>query len=961
MATIEEIMQYGNNRENFDKLVDLCIGEHVVPYIGAGLSDFANKKDGFSDKFYTWWKYLSIHYEACFNKELADNADLYKTADQIEEAEGQDNFHENIRITYGGDLTDDKWDVILDKAKEEAISVIPVLFNGPIITTNFDQILEKIHNPSLPVYLPHEAEALKKMKNVVKGRKHSIYKVHGSVSDVNQIVFTGKSYDKAYQPDSELVKTLSDFYKGFCFLFLGSSLKMSEKEIDKSIKLWAQLTNTGMFHFAILEEPSDFETRQGELQKQNIKPIFFPKGQFDTIKIILSEIIKRKKSVFGKIPEYKSEFVGRRIILDEIEKHFENSNYSFFALTGTGGVGKTRIMREYAYEKQKTQSYKDIVWFNAVSKDSVHAGIYQFAEKEKLINENVNEKPEEIFKKVKDWMAKNDDWLFLLDNVEDYKDIEELLSIESDVAKNGKRHFFITSRKTRFPFIHKAVDIFAEKESQDFLQSYTNIETNEFSEKIAEKLGHLPLALEQAAAYIKTNNVDYQDYFNELEKSLEILKQGDTEGRALSVEATWNISMRMIESEESRQLLNLCAFFAPVNIHCSWFREASEQLHLYPSLQGKIKNEEEYKKILDELADYSLVRLENDKISIHRLTQEAIKNSLKNEEELIEICVQIMDKQRFYDYSTLKFHNDFMEMSEHIIMILKEYKKETVENAGLYHFLGRGFYELGDYSQALKWHNKALAIREKILDKEHLDTATTYHSIGATYGKQGNHDRASEYKEKAKVIREKVLGKMHPDTAATYNNIAENYRVQSDYEYALEYYGKALDIFEKYLGIAHPNTAFVCNNIGEIYFEQGNYDSALEYHKKALNIREKVLGKAHPDTATTYNNMAVVYDAQGDYDYALEYYEKSLNIREKVLGKTHPNTATTYNNLGVFFNNQGNYDHALDYYKKSFAIRKETLGEAHPRTKVTLNNMKTTYKASGKPEPFEEWLKNQMK
>ena len=79
-----------------------------------------------------------------------------------------------------------------------------------------------------------------------------------------------------------------------------------------------------------------------------------------------------------------------------------------------------------------------------------------------------------------------------------------------------------------------------------------------------------------------------------------------------------------------------------------------------------------------------------------------------------------------------------------------------------------------------------------------------------------------------------------------------------------------------------------------------------------------MLGKEHPSTAATYNNMANVYYSQGDYPKSLEFYEKALKIAEKVLGKEHPKTNITFNNLAI------------------------------------------TYEKSGNPQPFEEWLKEQM-
>lgn len=1013
--TIEEIKNIANNRENFEKLVDLCIGEYVVPYIGAGLSDFANRKAGFSDKFYTWWKYLSIHYYDCFYEKLENDADLYKTADQIEES-GKERFYENIRTTYGYYLSDNEWEIILEKSKDEAISVIPKLFNGPIITTNFDQILEKVHNSALSVYLPHDIDALKNLKNVVKARKHSIYKVHGSVSDVNKIVFTGKSYDKAYQSNSELVKTLSDFYKGFCFLFLGSSLKMSEKEIDRSIKLWTQLTNTGMSHFAILEYPDDLKTRQDELEKQNIKPIFFPKGRFDLIKTILSEILKRKESAFGKIPKYKSEFIGRKDILDTIEQHLRKSDYSAFALvdsafalTGTGGVGKTRIMREYAYEKQGKQEYKRVVWFNAVSKAAIEIGLYQFAEGEELITKGAKEAPEKIFEKVKNWMIKNNDWLFLLDNVEDYKDIEKLLSIEANVPIKGKRHFIITSRKSKLPIPRKVIGVFEKSESQDFLFSYTKLEPDNYSEKIADKLGYLPLALEQAAAYIKkirqsNHKFNYKSYLLELENSFEILKKGDTESRTLSIEATWNISMRMIENEESKQLLNLCSFFAPDNIDCKWFRDANNQLQSYPELQLKFQNKIEYPALLEELSEYSLVYLTNENISTHRLTQDAVKRALSHDEQVkcLKTCVLLMDALRFNIIPSAESRLRFNQMASHINTLLEStILVESKEVANLNSFLGNGVRELfADYQAALNYHTISLTILTKIFGDKTIETALANHNVGRDLYEQGDYPACLEYYIKARDIREEQLDCNDIDISKSNNDLGLAYHKIGDYDAALRCYNRALEIKEFIFGKEHSETASLYNNIGLVHYRQGDCDKALYFNQKALNIRIEEFGienvyvaishndigviyceqgcykkalnsfrnalaiwrivyghkQEHSDIAMSYNNIGFVLIKLGQYERALDKLFIALEMRKRILKEDHPYTAKTQNNIGLAYLLQGDYERALDFFLDAYFIQEKRLAKNHADTANTLSNMRDAYERTNTLIPFDNWL-----
>jgi len=78
----------------------------------------------------------------------------------------------------------------------------------------------------------------------------------------------------------------------------------------------------------------------------------------------------------------------------------------------------------------------------------------------------------------------------------------------------------------------------------------------------------------------------------------------------------------------------------------------------------------------------------------------------------------------------------------------------------------------GYYAKALKWHQKALNLKEKTLGKEHPSIAITYNNITGIYYNQGTYSKALECYQKALDISEKMLSKEHPNTARTHNNIA---------------------------------------------------------------------------------------------------------------------------------------------------------------------------------------------
>ncbi|CAF5104007.1 unnamed protein product, partial [Rotaria magnacalcarata] len=227
------------------------------------------------------------------------------------------------------------------------------------------------------------------------------------------------------------------------------------------------------------------------------------------------------------------------------------------------------------------------------------------------------------------------------------------------------------------------------------------------------------------------------------------------------------------------------------------------------------------------------------------------------------------------------------------------------DRALIYHMLGhlkgqQAYHNMGEYSKALKYHEKSLKIKEISLPPTRPSLATSYHSIGIVYDRMGEYSKALEYYEKSHKIREKAQPANHPDFAATYSQFGRVYRGLKEYSKALSYFEKCLEICKKTLPEKHPYLAITYSNIGDVHRLMGDCERALAFHHKALNIQENV--NCNPlQCATTYMNLGETYREVKDYTTALTYYQKGLKIREEKLAKTHPDLAAIYHNMSKFY------------------------------------------------------------
>ena len=429
-------------------------------------------------------------------------------------------------------------------------------------------------------------------------------------------------------------------------------------------------------------------------------------------------------------------------------------------ITALGGVGKTQIVLEYAY--RYAAEYKYIWWIRTENEFTVLADYKDFALKRKLLS------PEEqdskiIFETVLNWMDNNSDWLFIYDNAEDIDESTRWW------PRNNRNHIMITTRNRQI-HVGKIMDIslFSKDEAVDFLIKRTEIDDKPNAKLLSKRLGYFPLALEQAAAYIKSNTISYAEYIDLLEEyKLELLDEtDDITHYDKSIRATLEISINKIKSEASQQLLNMCAYLAQENIYPEMFMSNPELLpsELKEHFSNKLKN----KKIWKELMQYSLLKKQkSDEYSMHRLLQEVIRDRIKEDQSWAKYSLLILLDIYKFSYDD---QDSFIRNSTHAEAFV-EYTLSYLtddESQEKMAFLcsegGSGNRYLGNYPNALEWYQTALDIYEKVLGKEHHSTAVTYNNLAKLYYSQGGYDVAIEYAQKAYDIHFLKLGAEHNNT-----------------------------------------------------------------------------------------------------------------------------------------------------------------------------------------------------
>lgn len=381
--TFSEIMDFypRHNKSVFEDLKKNYQSGSLIPFVGAGLSVFCG--------YLGWQQVLKKLTEFIFEENIKNEIDnMIESGELLQAAQTISDNYPRMLIELRKIIDYDKIENCdPDEWYTSAAYVLPYLFDKNIVmTTNFDRVLEEVydrcHVKFGRIVSPHEPDILSQIRQAAP---HCLFKLHGDIGpdtyDIDKLVFTQKQYDAAYHSDGPLMKELSLWFQNKRLLFLGCSLMQ-----DKTMDVLQQVTesNRGLDHYAILAcEADEIGRRSRELGKMGISAIYYPDGRHEAVRVILERLLEETASskyeemnrhVERHIPISKAEhrfmydsgyigFTGRARELEQLMDFCRNpKQISWWAVTGPGGMGKSRLVYEFT-EARKKEGW-EIVWLN---------------------------------------------------------------------------------------------------------------------------------------------------------------------------------------------------------------------------------------------------------------------------------------------------------------------------------------------------------------------------------------------------------------------------------------------------------------------------------------------------------------------------------------------------------------------------------------------------------------------
>ncbi len=644
-------------------------------------------------------------------------------------------------------------------------------------------------------------------------------------------------------------------------------------------------------------------------------------------------------------------FTGREVILKQLETALGSGMPTALsqAIAGLGGVGKTQTAVEYAYRHR--DRYRAVLWVRADTETSLVSGYRELAEVLGLPEKNESDS-NKVTAAVRRWLGREPGYLLILDNADDPSLVKPYL------PPDPKGHVLLTSRAHNFDIlgIRKPIGlpVLTPDEALAFLLKRTDREgpldpaEQDAARTLAEEVGYLPLALEQAAAYMKVHEEPFSVYLAAY-RALR-LKLLDEMGPVVgeypeTVRTTWKRSFDAIAeaSPASIALLRLSAFFAPDAIPYELILEGTSELGepLAPALASPAGGDYALNKILTPLARHSLVRRDPEArtYSVHRLVQAVLLDELTaaTRKDLAERAVKALDRTfPHVEYATWPRCERLV---PHALAAIEREDLRIEEAAWLLNHAAFYLSLRAQYPIAESSYQKSATILGGLFGEVSLQSAKIYRNLAELYARSGQLKKCEEKHKQALKIRIYELGYSHVDTSQSLNGLANLYTRQKRYEEAEALYQRALEIRESELGRDDLLVAATLNVLAQLYDRKKQCDKAEPLYKRALEIRNKKLPATHPDVAASLNNLGRLCRAQGKYKEAEKLLKRALRIRKEVFGLKNRDTAASYNNWAALYHDQRRYWRAEPLYRKSLALREEVLGPDHPEVARTLENL----------------------
>ena len=615
-------------------------------------------------------------------------------------------------------------------------------------------------------------------------------------------------------------------------------------------------------------------------------------------------------------PPRNAAFTGRNQVLEKMRDQLGSGMSALLqqpqALFGLGGVGKTQLANEYVHRFMA--DYDLVWWIPAEHTDDVTASLAELATR---LGTPAGEDMALACLEALTMLSRGlptKRWLLVYDNADDP---EALLPY----FPNGTSgHILVTSRNQAWAR-HGAslgIEVFLREESVEHLTRQAPGLSTEDADRVAAALGDLPLAVEQAAAWIAETATPIDDYLQQLaEQPTEVLALNQPPAYPQPVAATWNISITRLRerSPASVRLLQLCAFLAPepISQQLLYSQEMIDALKPYdPALQEKLV----LGRVIREIGRFALARIDQvgTSIQVHRLVQAVVRAQMTEEEQrqARHVVHRVLAGARPDDDEPI----DDPETWPRFAIIWPHLPASDARNCTepetrrLLIDRVRYLWKRGDFPTAFRLASELLELWRDKLGEDDVQYLYLRGQLANIQRSQGRFVEARDIDRDLLERQRTVLGPAHPYTYVTTSSLASDLAALGAYGSAVDLAREAHEGFRQIFHESHPRTLSAANNLALALRMVGRYQEAHDLDADVHSLRLEVLGADHPYTLASASALGRDLREIGRYDESVSRLSQAYDAHKRVMGKAFPGTLSCAKSLAVSLRRAGQFEDA---------------------------------------------------
>jgi tetratricopeptide (TPR) repeat protein len=696
------------------------------------------------------------------------------------------------------------------------------------------------------------------------------------------------------------------------------------------------------------------------------------------------------------VPSRNAAFFGRDDELERLRDQLLGTGQAVVlpvALYGLGGVGKTEVALEYAH---RYMADYDIVWWIPAEQPELIGPA--FAELAARLDIRAADSITDAASDAREALRRGkpyDRWLLIFDNADDPANLESFLP-------GGPGHVLVTSRNPEWTRIADPVEInvFSRLESLEVLKRRVRSLSEDDANLVADTLGDLPLAIEQAAAWLETTGMPAADYVSMLEHqyattTLDLTAASDY---PTPVALTWGVSFDRLrqQSPAAGRLLELCSFFGPEDISLTLVY-SDEMVRALLPYDGRLRERMVMGQLIRDIARFSLAKVDrgSNAIQVHRLVQRVIRVQMASDDYRDDVMHEVHgvlvggrpsqgdtdDPENWLKYDLIWPHlgpsdaldcdseetrqlvidrvrylwlrgeyEGAVEFGQRLLdMWLAKFGSHDMQVLYLRFHLANVLRSQGRFTEALAMDSEVFQAQTEVLGDTHPHTLYTAGGRGGDLRGLGRFNDAHAMDQETYDRVSELLGEDHPSTLSAANNLAVDLRLIGDTYGARDLDRLTLRLRREVLGEDHPMTLHSAAMLARDLRDAGDYAGSADLLKATHKSFVDVLGEDSLDTLRTAKSLAVSLRKVGQLEGA---HKLTIDTRDRYArnyATNHPDALGCRLNLACELSAMDDKVAAYDVAGTVLTAYQETLGKSHPFTLATENNM-STYLRAFQPE-----------